>query len=565
MRNLSKLIIIIAAFVFAACNTSEKPHNPLIDAEMVEPALLSAPFSKGVNFSMWFEAADAGRIPFTQYTEYDFQNAKSMGVDVIRMPVRLHDMTSGAPNYRLQPLLLKLLDMAVDWAEKYGLYIIIDNHSFSPDIETSDDINKVLIPVWEQIAQRYRNRSDYVVYEILNEPHGISYSRWGEIQGMALAAIRKYDQKHWVIVGGTEWNSYNQLYFIPDYKDSKLIYTFHYYDPFLFTHQGAGWSPPLQYLSGVPFPYDSKRMPSVPSELKGTWVEYNLTNYSKDASPAKLLDILDKVAAFSRQRNVPVFCGEYGVFIPNSHPEDRVRWYEFITNALDRRNISRTSWDYYGGFGIFNKNIKGDFFSDLNVDLVKAMKFNPPRQVPRDTSPLKTGFLIFDDFTERDIAAGFWGDEDAVFSFYDSNTADGEFAIRCYNAGLYNNFWFAFSRNGNLSELASKGFYVEFMARAEQAVRFDVRFLMPENQSSIPWRMSYLVDEKILPPDGRWHTIHIPLKAMYEQGAWINSTQTWMNPKGEFSWRNVEKLEFSIEHEGLKGRSFWIDSIKITQ
>jgi len=568
MKNILFMIIAVAA---ASCNTAlERPAGTLVnflpaEAEPAEVSLYSAPFSKGVNFSQWFEVTDSSRIPFTQYSESDFENVKNMGADVIRLPIRLHDMTSGAPHYTLQPLLLKLLDTAVDWAEKHHLYIIIDNHSFHPDIQTTPDIEKALIPVWEQIAQRYKDRSKYVVYEILNEPHGISAEVWGEIQGRALNAIRKHDRKHYVIIGGTEWNSFNQLYNIPDYGDPLVIYTFHYYDPFMFTHQGAGWSPPLQYLSNVPFPYDSKRMPRIPHELRGTWVEHSLRNYQADASPQKLLGILDNVVKFSNDRRAPVFCGEYGVFIPNSPREDRIIWYEFITNALDNRNISRTSWDYYGGFGVFNTQLKGDFFSDLNIEIVKAMKFIPPPQTERDNSPLRSGFTLFDDYPGRNIVTGLWGSEDAVFSFYDNNTADGEFAIRCYNASRYNNFWFAFPRNGNLSELASNGFYVEFKARAEQAVKFDVRFLMPENQTSIPWRMSYTIDEKLLPPDGRWHTIHIPLSAMYDQGAWVNRTQQWLNPKGEFSWQNVERLEFSIEHSDLKGISFWIDSVKITR
>ena len=565
MKNVMISMIILAAMIYAACNSVENPKDDIIDGNPVTPAVVSAPFSRGVNFSGWFETSDAQRIPFNQYTENDFINVKSLGADVIRLPVRLHDMTNGSPDYQLASIFLRLLDMAVNWAEKHQLYIIIDNHSFHPVNPTQSDIGKVLIPVWEQIAQRYKNRSGYVVYEILNEPHGIPDDLWGEIQGRAIDAIRKYDQKHWIIAGGTDYNSFNKLTAIPKYKDPLLIYTFHYYDPFLFTHQGANWSPPLEHLSGVPFPYDPKRMPKVPLKLRGTWAEGGLQNYQQNASANHLMDILDRVTAFSNERNVPVFCGEYGVFIPNSNNEDRVTWYEFITKALDRRNISRTSWDYYGGFGIFNDGLKGDFYSDLNVDIVKALGFNPPPQVARNREPVKTGFSIFDDYTGSNMYAGFWGDDDAVFSFYDSNTAEGEYAIRCYNAGRYNSFWFAFERYADLSELAAAGFAVEFKAKSDKSVQFDVRFIMPETDSSIPWRMSYPIDQFSLPPDGKWHTIRIPLNQMHETGAWVNKTQTWHELKGEFSWANIVRLEFAAEHSELKGATYWVDSIKITR
>ncbi|MCL2809720.1 MAG: glycoside hydrolase family 5 protein [Treponema sp.] len=564
---MKRILIFITALVFFSCNSTDNSIENNIEflTETGTPlaALRSAPFSKGVNFSGWFEVLDAQRIPFTQYTEQDFADVKSLGADVIRLPVRLNDMTNGAPNYTLDPLLLKLLDMAVDWAQKYGLYLIIDNHSFHPVNHTPNDVDKVLIPVWSQIARRYRNRGNFLIYEILNEPHGIPDERWGEIQGRAIDAIRAHDQRKWIIVGGTDYNSVNKLSSIPNYQDPFLIYTFHFYDPFLFTHQGASWSPPLEHLSGVPFPFNAIRMPRFPSVLRGTWVEGAFRNYAADASTFKLLDVLDKVVAFSRERNVPVFCGEYGVFIPNSPPNDRIVWYDFVTKALDKRNISRTSWDYYGGFGIFNFDGKGDFNTDVNVAIVQAMGFKPPEQIEKNNAPLTSGFVIFDDFPGRDITSGFWGSANADFSFYDTTAADGEFAIRMSNFERYNAFWFSFPRNGNFTELASRGFYLEFKVRTLQPVQFDVRFIMEENADSIPWRYSFTVNRNNLTPNGRWQTIRVPLNQMVDQGAWVNLTQTWLDPRGDFKWDNINRLEFAAEHEDLTGISIWFDSIKV--
>jgi endoglucanase len=333
----------------------------------------------------------------------------------------------------------------------------------------------------------------------------------------------------------------------------------------MFTHQGASWSPPMEYLSGVPFPADRSRMPRLHSKRRGTWVESSMRNYPKDAAPSKLLGIFDKVTAFSIERNVPVYCGEYGVFIPNSRSEDRVVWYELITNALDNRKISRTSWDYYGGFGIFNFDGRGDFHSDVNVDIVRAMGFTPPPQSPRIKESINSGFTLFDDYPNAELFTGFWGADDTDFSFYDTNAAEGEYAIRWENAERYNAFWFAFPRNWDFSTLVSGGFFLEFKVRAEKPVQFDVRFLKPENESSIPWRMCYTIDENNLPPDGRWHTIRIPLNSMQEGGAWVNKTQQWFNPRGEFTWDNVERLEFASEHMDLKGCRILFDSIKITR
>jgi len=550
------------ALLLMACNTT----NAALEEEKPTPALYSAPFSRGVNFSQWFETSSAQGIQFTRYTERDFADVKSMGADLIRLPVNMHAMTGAAPDYVLDPLLLQFLDSAVNWAEKHQLYIIIDNHSFDPVEPTGEDIDKILLKVWAQIAQRYKNRGDYVLYEILNEPHAISDERWGEIQGMAIETIRKIDPKHTIIVGGTDYNSIDKLTSIPQYADKNLIYTFHFYDPYIFTHQGAHWGTPpvLTALAGIPFPADRRRMPKIPAEYKGTWIESTLKySYMDDAVPAKLYSTLDKAVEFSNARKAPVFCGEFGVYMIQSPPADRAAWYQVVSGALDRRNISRASWDYFGSFGIFKTRNGGDFNADLNTGVVRAMGFTPPPQKEQPSQPLNAGFTIYDDYPAREYSPGFWG-EGAEFSLYDTSAAQGEYAIRWGNAARYEIFWFAFARNGDLGELVKAGYKLEFMARTEKPVRFDVRFLNPESASSIPWRIRHSIDETQLPPDGKWHRISIPLESMLEHGAWVNAAQKWLEPQGKFSWKNVEQLQFVAEDTDLKNCRIWFDSIKIT-
>jgi endoglucanase len=565
MKN--KLILVLTAFFAAslsACNSaSEKKTDIFLETNTVEAAEHLAPFSKGVNFTGWFESSNAGGIPFTKYTEQDFIDAKSLGVEVIRLPVRMHSMTGGAPSYTLDPLLVKFLKIAVDWAEKYEIYIIIDNHSFDPVLPTGANIDRILIPVWEQTARLFKDRSEYVLYEILNEPHGIQDARWGEIQGMTIEAIRRIDQKHSIIVGGTDYNSIKKLASIPKYSDTNLIYTFHFYDPHVFTHQGATWGEPsMAPIKDVPFPYNKEKMPKVPANLIGTWLEGAMSHYSYDSTPSTLYASLNKAAAFSNERNAPVFCGEFGVYMIQSPKQDRVTWYKIVSDALDRRNISRTSWDYYGGFGIFNDE-RGSFNHDLNVGVVRAMGFNPPAQIKRAPQTVKSGFVIYDDYPNHKIVtAGYWGDN-VDFSLYDENSAQGEFAIRWGNASQYDVFSFDIDPSSrDFSSLVNDGFYLEFQARTQSPVHFDVRFL--NGEANVPWRMRYSINENILPPDGRWHTIKIPLTQMSEHGAWINAQQKWLSPEGKFSWKDVQRLEFDSEHSDMKGIYIWFDEIKIS-
>ena len=200
----------------------------------------------------------------------------------------------------------------MDLAEKYQLYIILDNHPGSmPPVDRN--IQNVLLPLWRQISDRYKNRSEYVIYEIMNEPNGISNRDWGRVQGEVINAIRIIDPNKWIVVGGTNYNSIDDMVSLPRYTDNKLLYTFHFYDPMLFTHQGATWvTPSMESIKGIPFPYDRNRMPALPNELRGTWRETEFRNYPQEGTAAALIRQIDKAANFARQRNVPVFNGEIG-------------------------------------------------------------------------------------------------------------------------------------------------------------------------------------------------------------------------------------------------------------
>jgi endoglucanase len=330
------------------------------------------PFSRGVNFSGWFQ--DTSFTPY-QFSEQDFKNLKLLGADVVRLPLHLRTVSGGPPWYTLDPLFLEELERAVAWAEQNELYIILDNHFLG----TPEEAEAMLLPVLTQLAKRFKDHSSYVLYEILNEPSGIEPDLWGEIQGKAIETIRGIDSTHTIVVGGVNNNSIKALYYLPFYKDKNLIYTFHFYSPFLFTHQGASWtSPPLTELGGVPFPAEPGRMPALPPELLGTYVEGLANYYSVEAALGSLEEELDQAELFSRTRGVPVFCGEFGAAMLSSAPEDRVRWYETAARLLDERHIARISWDYFGYFGLFNAPTDVNFKTELNVGIVRALGFTPP-------------------------------------------------------------------------------------------------------------------------------------------------------------------------------------------
>ena len=484
---------------------------------------------------------------------------------MIRLPVNMHSMTSGSPSFTLDPLYLSFLDSVVRWCEELELHILIDNHSFDPAVPTAPDIEEILIKVWSQTASHFKDRSSYILFEILNEPHGIKTTDWGAIQGRVIKAIREIDNKHTIVVGGAEWNSYNELKNLPVYSDPNLLYTFHFYDPFIFTHQGATWgSPSLGPLAGVPFPWDAARMPACPQSLKGTWIESQVNNYSNLGTAASVRQLIDNAISFRNSRNVNIFCGEFGVYIPNSNNSDRVYWYDIVKQYFELNYIPWTIWDYQGGFGLFNKGSDELFDHDLNVPLLQALGFEVPEQTPFSVSPDAEGFTIYSDYLGQGImdASGSSG----IIDFYSSGLPNnGLYCLSWENFRQYHALTFDFKPDRDLSLLMAEDYAIDFMVRGNlPEISFEVRFVDSQSAETDnkPWRMGIMTDKTMFSPDGKWHHIHIPFSRMKETGSWFNGA--WHNPEGKFDWSAIDRLQFSIEHSNTLMQKIWLDNIVIT-
>ncbi len=518
------------------------------------------PFSRGVNLTTWFEAPNARQIQFTKYTRRDFQNIKLLGADVIRLPINMHGMTSGAPAHTIDPLLFVMLDPVVDWAEELGLHLILDNHSFDPAVNTSPQIWSTLVPVWKQIAAHYKDRSSLIYYEVLNEPHGIDDLVWNTIQQMVIDSIRSVDTKHTIIIGPAGWNSYNNLNQMPAYADTNLIYTFHFYDPFIFTHQGASWSSPsLVPLAGVPFPYNAAAMPAVPPSLAGTWIQNDINNYAANGTAAKVRQTLDIAVNFMKNRKVKLFCGEFGVYKPNSNNDDRVRWYQEVRSYLEQNGIAWTSWDYQGGFGLFNWGTSELFDHHLNVPLLGALGFTVPPQSPFVIKPDTAAFVIMDDFIGAGILASHSGGE---IDPYSGGQQLGNYCLHWKNAAQYQHLGFNFVPDKDLSLLKLRGYELAVrMKTTGTPVTLDLRFLDTKTGPlDHPWRMRTTVTVQPTDADAGWLTFRVPLTQFIEHGAWDS---IWYNPVGAFDWKAVDRFEIVAEHATMAGKEILLDLVRI--
>jgi endoglucanase len=144
-----------------------------------------------------------------------------------------------------------------------------------------------------------------------------------------LAAVRTTNPTRPVIVGPVSWNAIRALdsLRLPE-TDKNLIVTVHYYDPFKFTHQGAGW-------------------------VKGAdqWPALGWTG--SDAEQAAVRKDLEKATSWGRKHGRPVFLGEFGAY-EKADLGSRVAWTGFVRQEATRLGMSWAYWEFCAGFGAYD-------------------------------------------------------------------------------------------------------------------------------------------------------------------------------------------------------------------
>ncbi len=513
------------------------------------------PFTKGFNLGEWFENFnEVTDIKFKKYIRQDFENIKALGCDHVRLPIEFFRALGPSPDFTIDPLLFYFVDEVANWAEELEIYLIIDNHSFDDDLDTSPEVGDTLLAVWPQIAEHFKNRSEYIIYEILNEPHGISDYSWDSIQKKAVDSIRSVDKEHTIIVGPAEWYNYIHLYQMSEYSSDNLIYTFHFYDPFLFTTA-------LEII--IPYPYDPGRMPDMPSEWIGDWYEDLYNAYPSQGNDVYLYKLIDTAIAFREEKEVPVYCGEFGVNMGNCEIADRAYWISTIRSYLEKNNIPWTMWSYTDYMGIFDPTTPQLFEYNMDTTIAKALGLSYPVQKEFQIRPDSTGFFLYDDYIPQFIVEESWASGGDAQYLSQNEPRLGKFCLSWANADRYGNLGFRFYPVKDLSKIEAEGYVLDFWVRCSTpGIQIDLRFEDTDTGTmDHPWRKSVTLDNTLAAFDGNWQHVRVPLSDFIETGAWEDNTL--YPPEGKFDWTRIERFDFVAENSHLHDVEFFFDHIQI--
>jgi endoglucanase len=375
-RWISILIIAVTSSILTPVSTAIVPEHLSVQSEV--PASRLARLRHGINLSHWFaQSADYSKSHLESHTTAeDIALIRTIGFDHVRLTIEPMPLFNAEDPSKLKDEYLKYLDNALDMILAHGLAVIVDIHpsdEFKVKLNSSDRQVEAFAKFWQALAQHLSTRDpERVFLEVINEPMVEDGYRWLGMQGKLITAIRAGAPRHTIIASGHRWSGLPELLFLIPYSDRNIIYNFHFYEPFAFTHQGATWAgPAVAFYKNVPYPSNPENVSKILDPIHDETARNNLLRYGEDRWDARRIALeIGKAAAWAAKYHVPLTCNEFGTFRNFAPAADRDAWIRDMRTALEKYRIGWAMWDYAGGFGVVNKQ-NGHATPDYQV--VKAL------------------------------------------------------------------------------------------------------------------------------------------------------------------------------------------------
>lgn len=253
------------------------------------------------------------------------------GFTAVRIPIKWSAHAADNTPFTIDPAFFNRVDEVVGWALEDGLNAIVDFHHYD-ELTADPDTHKARwLGIWQQISEHYRDFPDSVFFELLNEPHdALTAVLWNRYLSEAVTLIRKENPTRMIIAGPVNWNGYEKIRNLALPGDTAMIVTFHYYHPFHFTHQGAGWVDGSDAWLGT------------------TW------NGAPEEKKA-IEDHFSEVQDWAQANRRPVFLGEFGAY-SRADSLSRIAWTRSVREIAETMGFSWAYWEFGAGFGIYDRD-----------------------------------------------------------------------------------------------------------------------------------------------------------------------------------------------------------------
>lgn len=336
-------------------------------------------FKHGINLGGWLSQCNHTKEHYDSFIHAeDLKIIKSWGLDHVRVPVDYNLVQNKDGSFIESGFVY--IQNAIDWCKAAGINMILDLHktagySFDSDEKEegffeSEKYQNMFFSLWEEFAKRYAKYEDMLCFELLNEVTSKDYCKiWNKIANTCIEKIRVISPTVRILIG-SYWN--NHVAAVRDMDpphDENIVYNFHCYEPLIFTHQGASWIPKmvLNFRMKLDAPYsDYDKFTKANINQEGDAFDKYDPNATIDEN--YFLNLFEDAIKVAKERNVLLYCGEYGV-IEKTDPKELIKWYKLINNVFEKYNIGRAAWSYKKmDFGISD-----DWISPVRDELLKLL------------------------------------------------------------------------------------------------------------------------------------------------------------------------------------------------
>jgi aryl-phospho-beta-D-glucosidase BglC (GH1 family) len=270
----------------------------------------------GINIGNSLEAPTETSWGNPAIVEGNFDDYKAAGFTSIRIPITWGTHTGLSSPYAISASFLNRVEQVVDWALARGFIVIINAHHDSWIKENFTDANIARFDsIWSQIATRFKDKSDHLLFEIINEPYPLSQSNVDTLNAKVLSIIRRTNPTRIVVFSGYMWSNADELIAAKIPNDTMLIGYYHSYDPYPFGLEGPG-------------------------------------TFGSDADISTMNARFDKVKKWSTDHNIPVILSEYGA-TKKCEYNSRMCYYATVNELAILHNIPAFAWDDGGDFQIY--------------------------------------------------------------------------------------------------------------------------------------------------------------------------------------------------------------------
>jgi len=330
-------ITLLACLFLTGCSTQLTAQSKAPESSthtQINPFAQNTKLGRGINFGNALEAPTEGEWGFTLQAEY-FSLVKSKGFDSIRVPIRWSAHTRDSAPYTIDESFFERVDWVLEQSAANDLMVIINIHHYNEIFENPAAEQAKFLAMWRQISKRYADQPASVLFEILNEPHNnLTAEIWNDLLPQALQIIRKFNPHRTVVIGAAEWGGIPGLLKLEIPSDNNLIVSVHYYEPFKFTHQGAGW---------------------VNDPDADSWVGTQWTGAEDEVNAIR--DHFQTIVDWGKQRKVPINIGEFGAY-SKADSVSRGLWSREVVRFALQNDMSYHYWEFGSGFGIYNPKTK---------------------------------------------------------------------------------------------------------------------------------------------------------------------------------------------------------------